>query len=322
MKNKIQIKHNKIIRLKKTINENEDELRYYSNMEKEKNDLQEELYYLKSKYRKLKTINLGLDTEIEYLNKKSERLESLCEDFSISLNSFCIKPSLGRDQKTDVVNFLKNSSQNGNCYSSYLLGILYREGNGVKKSFDDSKFYFELSANQGNCHGLNSIGYLYKDKGDNKNAIYYFEKAKQKGNSTAIYNLAEIYEVGSEKNIDKALKLYEKAAIHNSILSLKKLGSFYMNGTYVDKSFYMAEYYYNKAGSLGNSFSYFLLGEKFENDSIHNNPLIAKEYYQKAANLGNWQAVQKLKQINQENNVNKPQIHQILHTKMSCSAKK
>lgn len=47
--------------------------------------------------------------------------------------------------------------------------------------------------------------------------------------------------------------------------------------------------------------AYFILGKEYEKDEFHKSSLLYKEYYKKAANLGHWDANQKLKQHQDKN---------------------
>jgi uncharacterized protein YjdB len=65
---------------------------------------------------------------------------------------------------------------------------------------------------------------------------------------------------GTEKNIDKAVELYEKAAKNDSSAAYSDLGDLYVNGQGVPKDLTKAIAYFEKGAELGSSYSYGQLG--------------------------------------------------------------
>ncbi|KAK8843200.1 hypothetical protein M9Y10_025048 [Tritrichomonas musculus] len=85
--------------------------------------------------------------------------------------------------------YYQQSSEAGNKYASYTLGILYKKGFGIEQDFNKSFYYFQKSYEQGNIYALNQLAMFYK------------------------------YGLGVDQNITKTIDYYEK--ILNACKSLK-----------------------------------------------------------------------------------------------------
>ena len=61
----------------------------------------------------------------------------------------------------EAINQLKLASLKGNCCSSYILGLVNANSEGLDNDFDEAVKYFEKTNEQGNSYGLNRIGFSY-----------------------------------------------------------------------------------------------------------------------------------------------------------------
>lgn len=105
---------------------------------------------------------VSLQKEVEELKEKCrnyEILESTNDDFITGLNYIHSKDTNIRQ----AVSSLERSSDGGNRYASYLLGLLYEKGELVKDDPRKSLAYYEKSAQQGNPGGYISIGFSYRE---------------------------------------------------------------------------------------------------------------------------------------------------------------
>ena len=96
------------------------------------------------------------------------------------------------------------------------MGKHYIDGIGVESDVNKAIKVYEKASEMGNDYGLYLIGNLYmigdEVEQDMKKAMSYFLKS---GNGEAFYTLATLYEegkMGVEKNLKKALILFDKAA--------------------------------------------------------------------------------------------------------------
>src|SRR6185312_570848 len=93
--------------------------------------------------------------------------------------------------------------------------------------------------------------------------------------------------IGVEQNIQKAVKLYQKAAEQGDARALNILGFCYENGTGVEKYIQKAVELYQKAAEQGDADAQFSLGVCYENGTgVEQNIQKAVELYQKAAKQG------------------------------------
>ncbi|MDJ1480310.1 tetratricopeptide repeat protein [Cytophagaceae bacterium YF14B1] len=98
-----------------------------------------------------------------------------------------------------------------------------------------------------------------------KYAFDYFTDKIKSGNVQFYYELAELYlyGIGTELSTNKAIKLYEYAAVKNHILSIRQLGDIYANGTFdYPKNSKMAIYYYKIGSQLGDTYCKSMLSNK------------------------------------------------------------
>lgn len=77
--------------------------------------------------------------------------------------------------------------------------------------------FYQKAANTGedDCeHGLFLIGSTYKDLGDYQMAFKFYLEAAEKGSGDGMFFVAACYEdgLGVEKNFDKAIEWYRRAA--------------------------------------------------------------------------------------------------------------
>lgn len=53
------------------------------------------------------------------------------------------------------------SSEGGNSYASYLVGLMHENGEGTEQNFNKAVTYYQRSSEQGNSHGMNRIALCY-----------------------------------------------------------------------------------------------------------------------------------------------------------------
>ena len=61
----------------------------------------------------------------------------------------------------DISNWLHLSKENNDPIAQYNLGVLYTEGKGVPKNYQESIKWYRLSADQGNAEAQSSLGSMY-----------------------------------------------------------------------------------------------------------------------------------------------------------------
>ena len=97
----------------------------------------------------------------------------------------------------DRVREITQQAEQGDALSQYLLGLLYRDGDGVADDAGKAVYWYEKAANQGNVEAQRALAFMY-DLGsgivqDYAKANYWFEKAADQGDVSALYALGMRY---------------------------------------------------------------------------------------------------------------------------------
>ena len=129
---------------------------------------------------------------------------------------------------------------------------------------------------------------LYSDK-KYEQAIYWWQKAADAGNSAAQKNLAICYfnGYGVEKDVEKAIYWWQKAADAGNSAAQKNLAFCYLKGDGVEKNVEKAVYWWQKAADAGNSAAQFNLAICYlKGDGVEKDVEKAVYWWQKAADAG------------------------------------
>ncbi|GAB6168358.1 hypothetical protein JCM1393_08180 [Clostridium carnis] len=184
-----------------------------------------------------------------------------------------------------LVNYLKGHN-NGDLKSTQRLGIMYFNGEGVKKDKQKSLEYMKIAATDGDAHSLYVLGVAYleesREKGfeylkkayengsayaaevlasellidvfnekdvDEKEVLEYIEYAMENEIEEAVYyyGLLYAYGVGVTKNNEEAFKYFILAAEQGSQKAMIKLGNWYKHGIFVKANIKEAISWYKKA---------------------------------------------------------------------------
>ncbi len=123
---------------------------------------------------------------------------------------------------------LNQKANDGEQLAQYCLGSLYDK----KKNYAEALKWYRKAADQGNSDAQTSLGLLYS-KGlvglpDDPSAAYWYRRAAKKGNAVAQWNLGFLYFVGSGVPKDRITGyVLLSLAIHNGFNSLRaRIGRF------------------------------------------------------------------------------------------------
>ncbi len=91
-------------------------------------------------------------------------------------------------------------AERGNADAQYMLGIMYRRGEGGTQDYEVAIEWFRLAAEQGNASAQSNLGAMY-DQGlgiteDPNAAFKWFKLAAEQGNNYSLFILGEMYERG------------------------------------------------------------------------------------------------------------------------------
>lgn len=186
---------------------------------------------------------------------------------------------------------LEQLSDGGNADASYELSLIYN-GDEVQEYDQKNKvYYFEKAAKEGNPYAQYDIGYIYSRgsygvKRDREKAFKYFIEADRQGNRDASYSLYEYYKYHTENSNDgEAFKYLEKAAERRNLQAVRDIAYYYLNGEepYLNQNFKKAFHYYEILSTTLTNKAMYYLGKDYQ--------LVAK--YQLAVMYVNGQGVNK-----------------------------
>ena len=148
-----------------------------------------------------------------------------------------------------------NESSDDYVNSMYQLGVYYELGIGVDKDLAEAVKWYKKAAEKGNTDAMCSLGSSYRighgvDK-DPAEAVKWYKKAAEKGNTHAMCNLGSCYHFGDGVDEDPAesVKWYKKAAEKGNTDAMYELGVHYEN----NKDIKEARKWYRQAAVFGNS---------------------------------------------------------------------
>ncbi|GBC01725.1 hypothetical protein RclHR1_04300007 [Rhizophagus clarus] len=219
----------------------------------------------------------------------------------------------------------QKAAENGNKIGQYNLGSCYQYGIGIEKDEAKAFEWYKKSAEQKHSDAQIDLGYLYEcgigTAGENiEKSIYWYQQAAENGNSMGQYYLARCYEygigvkkdefkalewyeasakkttnalgyydMGTEKNLKKAilwhlkaakdynkflqysekdevqaLEWCEKYAVQERSDAQNELGYFYENGIGMERDLEKSIYWYQKAAENGNIIGQYNLGRCYQ----------------------------------------------------------
>ncbi len=91
-------------------------------------------------------------------------------------------------------------AERGDVLAQYKLGLMYNNGEGVRRDFDKAAMWFNGAAVQGYAPAQTNLGVMYeKGQGVTRNygeAVSWYRHGAEQGNATAQYRLGRMYVLG------------------------------------------------------------------------------------------------------------------------------
>ena len=148
-------------------------------------------------------------------------------------------------------------------------------------------------AEEGNAEAQTRLGtFLLNGNGVTKNieeAIKWYQKAVEQGNAEAQAYLGVCYQNGNgvAQSHSKAVELYRKAAEQGNTIGQNNLGLCYDNGLGVEQSYTEAVKWYRKAAEQGEARSQYLLGICYlKGEGVEQSDSEGEKWLMEAANKG------------------------------------
>jgi len=129
-------------------------------------------------------------------------------------------------------------AQKGDANAQYNLGLLYRNGQGVKQDDRQALVWFSQAAQQGLLDAQYNTGLMYMEgRGvaiSKTDAFRWWELAAVKGHAASQHNLAVLYAYGIATGIDtaRALQLWESSAVQGYPPARQALYQAYSEGLF------------------------------------------------------------------------------------------
>ena len=215
---------------------------------------------------------------------------------SLELGNEVAKIKLGEIQEDEKLmkegfNALKKKVDSGDMHYVNSLGYAYEFGIGTSLSIKEAMKYYEMAAKQNNTLGMTNLADLYIQEDKLKKAKPLLVKAAEKEHGYAQYLLAmNFFDLYSENN-KEALFWLEKAANHDEPEALFQLGVYYSEGNDLAKSIK----YYQRAAELNHADAALALSYLYdEGISVEQDDDKALFFLKKAAELENQEAIDEL----------------------------
>ena len=215
---------------------------------------------------------------------------------SLELGNEAAKIKLGEIQEDEKLmkegfNALKKKVDSGDMHYANSLGYAYEFGIGTSLSIKEAMKYYEMSAKQNNAIGITNLADLYIQENKLKKAKPLLIKAAKKEYGYAQYLLAmNFFDLYSENN-KEALFWLEKAANNDEPEALFQLGVYYSEGNDLAKSIK----YYQRAAELNHADAALELSYIYDEGAIvEQDDDKALFFLKKSAELGNQEAIEEL----------------------------
>ena len=215
---------------------------------------------------------------------------------SLELGNEAAKIKLGEIQEDEKLmkegfNALKKKVDSGDMHYANSLGYAYEFGIGTSLSIKEAMKYYEMAAKQNNVLGMTNLADLYIQENKLKKAKPLLVKAAEKEYGYAQYLLAmNFFDLYSENN-KEALFWLEKAANNDEPEALFQLGVYYSEGNDLAKSIK----YYQRAAELNHADAALELSYIYDEGAIvEQDDDKALFFLKKSAELGNQEAIEEL----------------------------
>jgi len=172
-----------------------------------------------------------------------------------------LQHGLTHDSKVDydgAILLYKKAMELGHPSAFYNLACLYRDGEGVKQDEEEAFRIFAVAAALGHGDATSELGVSYEHgRGVEKNeglAVKFYQKAMGNGSVVAISNLGACYVMGTgvdEVDEKKGIELFRESAEKKCPHGTRMLALCYERGVGVEADPAKAKEWYQKAAALG-----------------------------------------------------------------------
>jgi len=144
----------------------------------------------------------------------------------------------------------KRAANQGDLIAMNNLGYAYEHGKGVDKSMKKALEWYQKAADSGLALASRNIGMHYHKVNDFEKAFKYLKTASEQGNTISMLDISAMYLVGNDyipKDLEKSYHWAFKAAKMFDREAMYVVGSYYLQGTGIEKNTDLALYWIAKS---------------------------------------------------------------------------
>jgi TPR repeat protein len=207
--------------------------------------------------------------------------------------------------KADI-NAVVAGANAGNGKAEAELGHRYFFGrDGETQDYAQAIVWYRKAADQGDTSAETNLGFMYsKGQGvtiDHAQALFWYRKAAMSGDATAQNNLGYLYRegIGTTQDFTQALQWYHKSADQGNANAQTSLGYMYYNGKGVPQDYSQAITWFRKGADQGSAEAQYDMGLCYQYG--HGTAIDlgqARIWYQKAADQGDESSKKQLAGLN------------------------
>ncbi len=213
----------------------------------------------------------------------------------------------GRGIEKDIdkaIQWLIKAGQNGSDDAKLQMGMMYFKGNILQKDDKKALKMFIEAAQAQNKLAMYNAARIYHQQKDPR-AIQWYQKAAQKGLTSALNQLAQMHFLGNiaQKDLKKAFYYYSLAAEQKDINAMYNLGVLYLNGIGTKVDHQKAMKWLLMAAEQGEPESMYQIALIYHKaKGVEMDLETAIYWYQKAAKAGSQKAEKQLAELNKNLN--------------------
>jgi TPR repeat protein len=187
---------------------------------------------------------------------------------------------------------LRTAAEKGDAEAQYLLGLQYREGDGLDRSQAEAEKWFRRAAETGHVEAQAALGRLQATSDTpeaREDAAKWLLRAADQGNTQAMQTLGDLYRdhPGMSGDPLAALRWYVQAATAGQPAAARAVAELYARGQGVARDWALALHWYRQAAALGDEPAKFVLGRiEAVTQAVTDNPAQALPWWQNEARKG------------------------------------
>ena len=183
--------------------------------------------------------------------KECQRVEAFSEEelFEIGMIRY------HAEEYGPAEHFLLLAAQKNNIKAAGILGLMYKDGIGIKPDSEQARKWLQIPAENGNREAQTRLAdvLFLQFPNQEREAARWYRKAAEQGDQEAQYKLGSFYFYGRAvvRNLQEALKWFRMAADQQNAGAQYMLGYMYEGGRGVMKNMDEAIRWYSKAAEQG-----------------------------------------------------------------------